>query len=133
MKILIAAFVLAFFHGCLGGCAAERAAEGISSMAKATAMAIIEKSNFTSTDALASGRLNNPKYRVLAGMFNGVIIEIGLEGAELEGRLTGSGVGPDKPLSDETLAAIRARLTVSDWERFIAALRTAPASQPVIP
>lgn len=120
---------------CTAGCAAERTAQGAFEVAKQTAGAIIEKSHLTDTQAFAKARLNNPKYRVMAGVFNGVILEIGLEGAELEAGLQGAGSGEDIPLSPETLASLRASMSKDDFAALVALLerRKALRATPVAP
>lgn len=104
----IFAALLAWLFG--SGCAAERAATKTVEMAGAIGTAIIEKSHITDSDLSANANLNNPHYRVWAVMVNGVMLDIGLDGVQVGASARGSGSGDDKPLSEETKAAIRERL-----------------------
>lgn len=102
----LAFLALLAFGGCLGGCAAERAANKTIEMAGAIGTAIIEKSHITDSALSASGRLNNPHYRILAAIVQGVYLDIGLDGVQVDASASGSGSGADKPLSPETMKAI---------------------------
>ena len=88
------------------GCATERAVSASTDLARAIGVAIVEKSHFTETAASANANINNPHYRVLAALVQGVLMDIGLDGVQVQGSLQGQGSGPDIPLSPETLRKI---------------------------
>ena len=127
----MSAFLLLFplFHA---GCATERAISASTDLARAIGVAILEKSHFTDTAASANANINNPHYRVLAALIQGVYLDIGLDGVQVQGALQAQGSGPDVPLSPETLRMIRERgLGPDAVERLIeAALEAAPSKGP---
>ena len=117
------------FHA---GCATERAISASSDLARAIGIAIVEKSHFTDTAASANANINNPHYRVLAALIQGVYLDVGLDGVQVQGTLQAQGSGPDVPLSPETLQMIRERgLGPDAVERLIeAALKAGQSQEP---
>ena len=91
------------------GCASQRAVSAATDLARAVGVAIVEKSHFTDTAASAQADINNPHYRVLAALVQGVLLDIGLDGVQVQGALQGQGSGADIPLSAATLERIRRR------------------------
>lgn len=104
-RLLIVAVLLT------SGCAAERAANIVAAAIPVAVQTIAEKSSITQSAISADGEIQDPEYRFdLWGgptfMAGGTIRVVGVR---VKGQFSGSGAGPDKPLSPETLQAFR------DW------------------
>lgn len=96
--ILLAVTVMCFN----AGCALEKAMDASSDLVRSAGIAIVENSDAFS--AQASGSASNPKYRIMAGMFQGVIAEISLDGVQVDANLTGQGAGTSNPAIEALLS-----------------------------
>ena len=95
----------------LPGCALEKAIDVAGDVARTTALTVVEKSPPLSSLAVgAQADITNPTYRVLAATVNGFLLEVGIQGLDIDSSLGGQGTGDGTQLSDEARAAIREQL-----------------------
>jgi hypothetical protein len=92
------------------GCAADNAAKAGIEVVGKIGQTLVEKANLTDFSASAGGHIHSPHYRGTVGYVQGIMYDFGLDGVEVDGQITGMGSGPDKPLTPETIAAMRVDL-----------------------
>lgn len=93
MRMIITAYLLLLPFSCISvpGCAGERAAEVIA-RDSGEVMTMLVKTASEKLDSImieSEGRLQNPHYRLTAGWFTGVMLDLGLDGLYLELRAEG--------------------------------------------
>lgn len=110
-----------------GGCAMERAVGAASDAARGITTMLINKAPITQVAANAEGEINNPHYRVLAVAVQGVLVDIGLDGVQVEGQIQGQGQGENQALSEAAAQQIRDALLKDD--SFLALLKQVQAMQ----
>lgn len=78
----------------LTGCGLEKSVDMATDFGRSVAIAAIEKAPpLQSLAASGTATIANPKYRIMAGLFNGIVAEIGLEGIVVTANLQGAGTG----------------------------------------
>lgn len=127
----IACVLLALLLG-LPGCVAMQAMDAATKTVHDVALVLAEKSNITETSAEAGASVEDPAWVIEGYWVQGVRVESRLRGVKASGKIRGSGSGPDKPLSPETLAELRRRgFTAEQILEMLAALnQPAPTTQP---
>ncbi|MCK4340280.1 MAG: hypothetical protein KAY37_00980 [Phycisphaerae bacterium] len=109
----------------LPGCAMERSIEVACDTARLIGVTLAEKVNLEQSSAAAGAEIEDPTYRVMVLYVQGVLLEVGLDGVEVKGRISGHGGGTDKPLTAETIEALRQRgLGQDDIETLLQILKT---------
>jgi len=91
--VLRSACGLALMAAIASGCAADKATTGAINLAEVVATKIAQDVPLQTGAMIASGRIQDPHYRIIAGMLNGVYVDIGLDGAYLDGTMQGQGTG----------------------------------------
>jgi len=130
MKACAISLVCLFVFGCAGDMAAREAIKTVG----VTTNILANKIPIKDGEMTAEGSIDNPKYTVLAGMFNGAICVMELDGVKIGGTLAGRGedgenkVDPElekiiKETRNEPITMVEKILEYVD-KRF-------PASQPV--
>jgi hypothetical protein len=97
-------------------CALEKSIDAAADIARSTAVTLLEKSPpLTNLAAGVQASIDNPTYRIFAVVVNGVLLEVGLEGVQLEGNANtiASGDAGDA-LSPETVRLLAQSLAGAD-------------------
>lgn len=124
MKALVTIVLAACMFCLLTGCALDETARTGMVMVKDVTLKAVDRIPIDSGALAANANLNNPHYRVLAVMVNGVLLDVGLDGVVVQGNMQAQGAGGPAPIDPDLRERLDKILNEpSFWEKILSGLQ----------